>query len=96
MRLITVPRYNLFLDYCIQITSSSDEILCGGATGTLASAWSGDDIELYQNGDLIHTFQTGFTDEQKCLDHAQVDENQDQFELRSTGTDEVSYFNLNC
>ena len=74
------------------MSSSSDQNLCGGTTGTLASAWSGDDVQLLHNGNLIHTFQSGFTDEQKCLDHAQVDENKDQFELRSTVTDGVSVF----
>ena len=74
------------------MSSSSDQNLCGGTTSTLASAWSGDDVQLLHNGNLIHTFQSGFTDEQKCLDHAQVDENKDQFELRSTGTDGVSVF----
>ena len=76
------------------MSSSSDQNLCGGTTGTLASAWSGDDVQLLHNGNLIHTFQSGFTDEQKCLDQTQVDENHDLFELRSAGTDGVSDFKI--
>ena len=78
-------------EYCIHLTSSRDETLCGGKNGKdWLYSWYGNPLELLQNGKVIHSFHAEFTDEQKCLGVDQVDVVNDVFQLRCVGTDGVS------
>ena len=52
-------------------------------------------MELLQNGNVIHTFQPLFNDDEKCLPIDEVDQTNDVFELRSTGNDGVSFQHYN-
>ena len=52
--------------------------------------WNGDDIALYQNDELIYTFQSSFIDSQKCISLKDVDKTNDTFKLIITGNDNVS------
>ena len=40
---------------------------------------------------MIYSFQPGFTDDEICLSSDQIDEVNDIFQLRDTGTDGVSF-----
>ena len=40
---------------------------------------------------MIHSFQPRFTDDEKCFNSDQIDEVNDVFQLRNTGTDGVSF-----
>ena len=40
---------------------------------------------------MIHSFQPRFTDDKKCFNSDQIDEVNDVFQLRNTGTDGVSF-----
>ena len=72
------------------MTSDADANLCGGPTGSWAPLWAGSsEIQLLQNGNLIHSFQPRFTDDEICLTGDQVDRVNDVFELRSTNNDGV-------
>jgi len=81
-------------EYCIRITSSKNENLCGGADGGWINAWKGGSLELVHNGNVIHILPVDFTDEEKCLPIDQVDVTNDQFELRFKDGDGVSFSNL--
>ena len=70
------------LDFCIQMTSS--------ASPPCNYQWSGSNIALYHNGLLIFTFESSFSNLQKCIPLNSIDRANDIFTLKITGTDNVS------
>ena len=55
------------------------------------NSWAGTALELVQNGNIIHTFQSGFVNDEKCIESDQVDPINDVFNIRSTADNGVSY-----
>ena len=81
-------------EYCIRLTSSnSDECVVNPASHT------GSPITLTQNGNLIHTVPSRFSDDEYCLPAGHFDAENDIFELKYTGGNRnngVSLQNYSC
>ena len=70
--------------YCIRIIS------CDSNTPGGANKWRGSPLTLSRNGNTIGVLQSGFSMEDFCLAIDQVDQENDIFEISTSGTDGVS------
>ena len=76
--------------FCIELRSGTHPKLCSrdpkGAYGS--------SIDVLQNGSKIGTVPAGFRRHSTCLPYYSIDLRYDQFQLKSTGDDDVSIFEL--
>ena len=79
--------------FCFMITSSADEDLCEHPKAG-PSAWKGDAIEIFQNGNKVGSMPSGTKMFRFCIDYDQVDIANDVFKLARSGTDGVCVTSL--
>lgn len=79
--------------FCIQIMSSPNEHLCQHPGGDHTN-WSGNTLQIKQNGNLIGEMKKGTQDYELCLKYSQVDIEKDIFEIAKTGNDGVCITSL--
>ena len=79
--------------FCFMITSSADEDLCEHPKAG-PSAWKGDAIEIFQNGNKVGSMPSGTKMFRFCLDYDQVDIENDVFKLARSGIDGVCVTSL--
>ena len=79
--------------FCIYITSSADPDLCEHPKAG-PSAWKGNPVDIFQNGNKVGSMPTGTKQFRFCLDYDQVDTENDIFTLAKSGDDGVCITSL--
>ena len=79
--------------FCFMITSSADADLCEHPKAG-PSAWKGNAIEIFQNGNKVGSMPSGTKMFRFCLDYDQVNIENDVFKLARSGTDGVCVTSL--
>ena len=79
--------------FCFMITSSADPNLCEHPKAG-PSAWKGNAIEIFQNGNKVGSMPSGTKMFRFCLDYDQVNIENDVFQIARSGDDGVCVTSL--